>query len=159
MGWWPFRGDSKGGSADKHAIPPAQAQDSKDHPIFLEDVQGKFEDIPTIDRSQPQEQTPSYSNEVRKQISSISVNDFYISNLVTIPCFRDAGLAGFSCFFVFSSVLFFYHSSLRKAVNWGFGGLLLGSVFGWEHCNNQRRQSQMAVRLAQERFEAKGRNS
>ena len=57
--------------------------------------------------------------------------------------------------FVFSSVLYVYHRNIRRAANWGFGGLMLGSIFGWEHCNTVRRQSQMAVRLAQQRFEAK----
>lgn len=164
MGWWPFRrGDSNNShnkdiSSNSSTENQSASNSPSDRPIFLEDVQGKFQDIPTMERARV-EQQGSYAAEVKNQLKSISMDEFHISNLVTIPCFRDAGLAGFSCFFVFSSVLFFYHSSLRKAVNWGFGGLLLGSIFGWEHCNNQRRQSQLAVRLAQERFEAKGRKS
>ncbi|TID28331.1 hypothetical protein CANINC_002508 [Pichia inconspicua] len=159
MGWWPFK---KGSSSNTDTGDVAQNTSdaaSTDHPIFLEDVQGKFQDIPTMERARIEQHGTSYAAEVKNQLKSITLEDFHMSNLVTIPCFRDAGLAGFSCFFVFSSVLFFYHNSLRKAVNWGFGGLLLGSIFGWEHCNNQRRQSQMAVRLAQERFEAKGRRN
>lgn len=159
MGWWPFRGGDKSNNDNITTSSLAQGESVNDRPIFLEDVQGKFQDIPTQDLQRSNQPQFSYSGEVRSYLSSLSAENFYMSNLITIPCFRDAGLAGFSCFFVFSSVLFFYHNSLRKAVNWGFGGLLLGSVFGWEHCNNQRRQSQMAVRLAQERFEAKSRNN
>lgn len=135
-----------------------------DKPIFLEDIPPKFppqgqEQIQSASQSpqsvESQKETFSTSQEIRNYIHTLSISDFELSNLVTIPCFREAGLSGFSCFFVFSTVLFFYHSNFRKSVNWGFGGFLLGSVFGWEHCNNSRRQSQMAVKLAQERFENK----
>lgn len=152
---WPFnRNNNKQDNTDSTET---------NKPIFLEDIPPKFPpqgqeqtQAPSqLQSPQSQGETFSTSQEIRNYIHTLKFSDFGLSNLVTIPCFREAGLSGFSCFFVFSSVLFFYHKNFRKSVNWGFGGLLLGSVFGWEHCNNSRRQSQMAVKLAQERFESK----
>ncbi|KAG0675685.1 Cytochrome c oxidase assembly protein cox20, mitochondrial [Pichia californica] len=160
MGWWPFnRGSSKDESLNSTNTTQQQQQ-----PLFLDDVPAKYPEqsqIGSSSTSTPTSQQPqqvegySMSKEVKTFVSTLTPQHFYLSSLVQIPCFREAGLSGFSCFFVFSTVLYFYHRNLRKAVNWGFGGLLLGSIFGWESCNNQRRNSQMAVKLAQARFEKK----
>lgn len=148
MGWWPFnRGSSNGSNEETKEMSPV-AVESQDRPMFTESTAPNPNLPPTSRES-------TMSKEIKSYVSSLSLKDFYMSNLVSIPCFREAGLSGFTCFFVFSSVLYVYHRSLRKSVNWGFGGLLLGSIFGWEHCNNARRNSQMAVRLAQQRFEQK----
>lgn len=153
MGWWPFGGSAK--QPQESAI-TAVATESQ-QPIFLDDVAAKYpneqQQMPTSQHPSNQQEAYSTSKEIKRFISTLTFEHFYISNLVQIPCFREAGLSGFSCFFVFSSVIFFYHKNFRKAVNWGFGSLLLGSIFGWEQCNNARRNSQMAVKLAQERFE------
>lgn len=158
MGWWPFhRGNKSDDSSSSSSS--SSADQASSQPIFLEDVPAKYApagQTPAEVQAQPQGQAGySVSNEVKTFVGTLTPQHFYFSNLVQIPCFREAGLSGFSCFFVFSSVLYVYHRSLRTAVNWGFGGLLLGSIFGWEHCNNTRRNSQMAVRLAQERLERK----
>lgn len=163
MGWWPFRRGGTDGHSDSgnssNSSDTGTADQASSQPIFLEDVPAKYtQTTPTQGQQGPGEQPAegfSVSKEVKSFVGTLTPQHFYFSNLVQIPCFREAGLSGFTCFFVFSSVLYFYHRSLRKAVNWGFGGLLLGSIFGWEHCNNTRRNSQMAVKLAQERFERK----
>lgn len=152
MGWWPFGGSAK---QPQESVITASSKESQ-QPIFLEDVAAKYTNEQQKPKSQPQlmqQEEYSVSKEIKSFMSTLRFEHFYMSNLVQIPCFREAGLSGFTCFFVFSSVLFFYHKNFRKAINWGFGGLLLGSIFGWEQCNNARRNSQMAVKLAQERFE------
>lgn len=160
MGWWPFNRKS---SDQESAASATASTASIEQPLFLDDVPAKYSQDHLSQahlqqgRMQGQEEGYSISKEVKSYVGTLTPQHFYMSNLVQIPCFREAGLSGFTCFFVFSSVLLFYHKSLRKAVNWGFGGLLLGSIFGWEHCNNTRRNSQMAVRLAQERYEKKQR--
>jgi cytochrome c oxidase assembly protein subunit 20 len=149
MGWWPFNRSANTAEVSDQESAESSIQPSL-QPIFLDDVAAKY----TNEQQQQQLQEGySTSKEVKSFLSTLTLDHFHMSNLVQIPCFREAGLSGFACFFVFSSVLFFYHKNFRKAINWGFGGLLLGSIFGWEHCNNTRRNSQMAVRLAQERFE------
>lgn len=170
MGWWPFsRGsiDQTQQQGQQQGKEQEQEQPRKQQ-LFIDDVPPKYAEASTVGAlgtsastgtgtGTPQQY--SVSKEVRAYLSTLTPEQFMLSNLVQIPCFRDAGLAGFSCFFVFSSVIYVYHRSIRRAANWGFGGLLLGSIFGWEQCNNQRRQGQMAVKLAQQRFENKTNNS
>ena len=143
---WPF---TKSTEEEVKVDPTPVKQDSQ--PIFLEDVPPKFDN----GSNKPPPPTFSVGNEIKSFLSNLTLEHFHISRIAAIPCFRDAGLSGFTCMFVFSSVLYVYHRNIRRAANWGFGGLMLGSIFGWEHCNTVRRQSQMAVRLAQQRFEAK----
>jgi cytochrome c oxidase assembly protein subunit 20 len=164
MGWWPF---SRGSIDQTQQQGQQQGQEQpRKQQLFIDDVPPKYAEASTVGvvgtstgtgTGTPQQY--SVSKEVRAYLSTLTLEQFMLSNLVQIPCFRDAGLAGFSCFFVFSSVIYVYHRSIRRAANWGFGGLLLGSIFGWEQCNNQRRQGQMAVKLAQQRFENKTNNS
>lgn len=78
--------------------------------------------------------------------------------LVQIPCFRDAGLAGFACLFVFGSVTFVFHGKVRRAANYAVGGFLLGAIFGWETCNSRRRQQQDVISKAKERFANRDQN-
>lgn len=161
MGWWPFnRGNKNELSSNTESVSAVETQSNSDSkPLFLDDIPAKYPQQDQQSSQQLQEGGFSVSKEVKSFVSTLTPQHFYLSNLVQIPCFREAGLSGFSCFFVFSTVLYCYHRNLRKAVNWGFGGLLLGSIFGWENCNNQRRNSQMAVKLAQARFEKKHQNN
>lgn len=167
MGWWPFsRGSIDQTQQQGQGKEQEQEQEQpRKQQLFIDDVPPKYAEASTVGAlgtsastgtGTPQQY--SVSKEVRAYLSTLTLEQFMLSNLVQIPCFRDAGLAGFSCFFVFSSVIYVYHRSIRRAANWGFGGLLLGSIFGWEQCNNQRRQGQMAVKLAQQRFENKTNN-
>lgn len=159
MGWWPFnRGNKNEISSNAESISTLETQSNSDSkPLFLDDIPAKYpqQQLQQSQQLKEGQEGFSVSKEVKNFVSTLTFEHFYLSNLVQIPCFREAGLSGFSCFFVFSTVLYCYHRNLRKAVNWGFGGLLLGSIFGWENCNNQRRNSQMAVKLAQARFEKK----
>ncbi|KAG7823850.1 hypothetical protein KL919_001645 [Ogataea angusta] len=142
---WPFGKRSTQSAEEETAI---EGKDKTEHKIFLEDVPPKFDT--DFQKTAPQHTTQS--KEMKRILSNLSWADFHPSNLLAIPCFRDAGLAGFSCLFVFSSVMFLYHKDVRKAANWGFGGLMLGATFAWEQCNAQRRREQQAVQMAQERY-------
>ncbi|KAG7788318.1 hypothetical protein KL910_003201 [Ogataea haglerorum] len=142
---WPF-GKRSTQSAEEEAT--SNGKDKSEQKIFLEDVPPKFD----TDIQKPASQHTTQSREMKRILSNLSWSDFHPSNLLAIPCFRDAGLTGFSCLFVFSSVMFLYHKDIRKAANWGFGGLMLGATFAWEQCNAQRRKEQMAVKMAQERY-------
>lgn len=167
MGWWPFGGNESNqqGKVKTSSESPSTTGENKKQPVFLEDVPPKFtedqllkaEDAKKRQAARLPESGKPYSTagEVKRYVKTLSWDDFKPSNLLQIPCFRDAGLSGFSCMFVFASVLFLYHRDIRKCVNWGYGGLLLGSVFGWEHCNRIRKHSQQVVKLAQERYQEK----
>lgn len=96
----------------------------------------------------------SNGEEIGRALQSVRAADFAPSNLVGIPCFRDAGLAGFACLFVFSTVTFAFHGSPRRAANFGVGGFLLGAVFAWEQCNARRRHEKGAIDAARERYAA-----
>ncbi|GME81542.1 unnamed protein product [Ambrosiozyma monospora] len=149
MGWNPF--------SRKKSEDATPSQETPAAPVLLEDIQQQQQEPPTI--PPPATTTPEQSKlsaqtqEISRFLRNLSLEDFQFAKLVQIPCFRDAGLIGFSTFFVFSSVMFLYHKNFRKSINWGFGGLMLGSIFGWEQCNHFRKQSSMAVQLAQERFQ------
>ncbi|KAG7767619.1 hypothetical protein KL931_003432 [Ogataea haglerorum] len=142
---WPF-GKRSTQSAEEEAT--SNGKDKSEQKIFLEDVPPKFD----TDIQNSASQHTTQSREMKRILSNLSWSDFHPSNLLAIPCFRDAGLTGFSCLFVFSSVMFLYHKDIRKAANWGFGGLMLGATFAWEQCNAQRRKEQLAVKMAQERY-------
>lgn len=97
----------------------------------------------------------SKGGDIATALNELSWGDFSPVKLVGIPCFRDAGLAGFSCLFVFSTVMMGFHGNIRKAANFGVGGFLLGSIFGWEQCNYRRRQQLIGIQQAKERFQNK----
>lgn len=158
---WPFGGSS--GDNNKSDTTKDGTQSDKKEKVFLDDVPPKFSESELQKAKEAREKGEQAPNgedfntakEIKRYVRTLSPEDFKFSNLIQIPCFRDAGLAGFSCFFVFSSVLFVYHRDVRKSLNWGFGGLLLGSVFGWEHCNRIRRHSEQVVQMAQQRYQEK----
>lgn len=97
----------------------------------------------------------SKGEDIGKALQSVTLGDFAPGNLVAIPCFRDAGLSGFACLFVFSTVMLGFHGSVRRAANFGVGGFLLGSIFGWEQCNARRRDQMKGIQIAKERFQNK----
>ncbi|VEU20430.1 DEKNAAC101347 [Brettanomyces naardenensis] len=167
MGWWTSDNNEETRVTHRRSTESSNTAGSgeKKQPVFLEDVPPKFGDDQLLraeeakrkrDARMPEKSEHySTSGEVKRYMSTLTMDDFRFSNLIQIPCFRDAGLAGFSCMFVFSTVMFFYHRNIRKSINWGYGGLLLGSVFGWEHCNRVRKNSERVVQLAQERYQEK----
>lgn len=161
MIWWPFKGEKKG---ENNSENDSSANKAK-QPVFLDDVPPKFQetDLERAKRArkvhdqlkEKDAKDVSVGKQVGTVLHSLTWNDFKPSNLIQIPCFRDAGLSGFSCMFVFSTIMFLYHRDIRTSINWGYGGLLLGSVFGWEHCNRVRRHSEDVVQQAQAKFQEK----
>ena len=59
--------------------------------------------------------------------------------------------------FVTGGVTFLYHKNPSKAVNWSIGGLLLGSIVGWEQCRMRRKRSFQVAQMARETMAAKQR--
>ncbi|GMM28764.1 Cox20 protein [Martiniozyma asiatica (nom. inval.)] len=145
MKWWPFgSGNSSGNNGN--GVSNSHQENKIESAIPTEAA--------ALASPEP-EPAGSTTKEIKSFLHKLTPADFTPANLLAIPCFREAGMSGFTCLFVFSSVMFVYHKNVARAANWGFGGLLLGSIFGWEQCNNVRRKGQMAVKLAQERFEQK----
>ncbi|CCK68104.1 Cox20p KNAG_0A04270 [Huiozyma naganishii CBS 8797] len=71
----------------------------------------------------------------------VSIEDFTLAKLATVPCFRDAVMVGFGGMVILGGVTLAYHRSAVRAANWATAGLLLGSVVGWEQCRLKRRRS------------------
>ncbi|CAG61671.1 uncharacterized protein GVI51_K11165 [Nakaseomyces glabratus] len=114
--------------------------------ILLEDTRPKFQsDISKGDVAASKEQAS-----LRAAWESISWNDFTLEKLTSIPCFRDAGMVGFSSMFVTGSVILLYHKNINKAMNWAVGGLMLGSIVGWEQCRMKRKRSFQVAQMAME---------
>ncbi|GME87371.1 unnamed protein product [[Candida] boidinii] len=163
MGWWPFS-SSKSHDSSTDSLGVTDNTDTSSStskkPVFLEDIPPKFEDksqrqLQNAQNQQQQQQQPGMGQQIKEAFNTISVDDFKFESISKIPCFREAGLSGFSAMFVFGTVMLFYHKDFRRAANWGFGGLMLGSIFGWEQCNNTRRNGLKNVQLAQEKFQQK----
>ncbi|AET39197.1 Cox20p Ecym_4118 [Eremothecium cymbalariae DBVPG len=95
------------------------------------------------------------SSTLKEAWKTVTWNDFSFGKLASIPCFREAGMAGFSSMMVVWSVMFLYHKNPAKASNWSVGGLVLGSIVGWEHCRMQRRRSFMIAQMAKKTVAAK----
>lgn len=123
--------------------PPAEVEKLK----FLDELPPKFDDLESV--SQPK------VSPLKEAWGRVSMDDFKPSSLLTTPCFREAGLAGFTSMAVFGSIIFLYHKSPRRAANWAMGGFLLGSVIGWEQCNSIRRQSSQATDMARQAYEGR----
>lgn len=103
------------------------------------------------------------TNTFKQALNTISKDQFTFENLVNIPCFRDAGILGFSAMFVMgvSTAIINKRKPLstrlywNKLINWSVGGLLLGSIVGWEQCRSQRRKSFEIAQLAIETVQKK----
>ncbi|CCE65470.1 hypothetical protein TPHA_0L01130 [Tetrapisispora phaffii CBS 4417] len=111
---------------------------SRGQKILLEDTKPRFNtEAPSLNELSRQKEHSNF----KLAVDSISKKDFSFSNLVMIPCFRDAGMLGFSSLFVIGSAMFLYHKNITKATNWALGSFVLGSIVGWEQCRNTRRRS------------------
>lgn len=133
MGWFSSTTD-KDAKADEPSVPVSYSRGQK---ILLEDTKPKF----VSDLSQSQKAEAQESKQLQKVWNSISTQDFTMERLSVIPCFRDAGMIGFSSMFVMGSVMFLYHKNVTRATNWAVGSLLFGSIVGWEQCRTRRRRS------------------
>ncbi|EDO18148.1 hypothetical protein Kpol_1031p55 [Vanderwaltozyma polyspora DSM 70294] len=165
MGWW---GSSKKESADSNENTNS-LMDNKKIPIdndetpitnytrgqkiLLEDTRPKFKG----ELSQSQLAHQNEQNQLKQAWDSVSMTDFSFEKLTSIPCFRDAGMMGFSSLFVVGSIIFLYHKNPTKATNWGVGSFLLGSIVGWEQCRAKRRRSFQNAQRAKETMAKKER--
>lgn len=67
-----------------------------------------------------------------------------------MPCFREAGLTGFSALGVLGAAVFLAQKSPAKAANWAVGGFLVGSTVAWEQCRSQRRKEMAFAQQAKQ---------
>lgn len=136
---WPFASD-KGVKQPEEPVPTNYTPGQK---ILLEDTRPKF--ASDVSKGSQQEQVS-----LKEAISRITWEDFSLEKLTTIPCFRDAGMVGFSSMFVTGSVILLYHKNVTRALNWAMGGLMLGSIVGWEQCRMKRKRSFQVAQMAME---------
>lgn len=159
MVWWPFGAKKEelatsGGQDTQNDVKDGQLTNySRGQRILLEDTKPRFDN----ETSQSQLAVSREEANFKKAWSSISKDDFSMAKLTTIPCFRDAGLIGFTCMFVTGAVTFLYHKNPTKSANWSVGGLLLGSVVGWEQCRLRRKRSFQVAQMAKDTVAAKQR--
>lgn len=155
MVWWPFGGKKQGklenGGLDGDAQSAPLTNYSRGQKILLEDTKPRFDG----DTSQSQLAASREEASLKKAWGSISKDDFSVAKLTAIPCFRDAGLIGFTCMFVVGAVTFLYHKNPSRSANWSVGGLLLGSVVGWEQCRLRRKRSFQVAQMARDTVAAK----
>ncbi|KAH3902108.1 related to Cytochrome c oxidase protein 20, mitochondrial [Saccharomycodes ludwigii] len=169
MGIWPFnsnnnQSDNKDVSISTTITPdnplnnngaPPPTNYTPGERYFLQDTKPKYSD---------DEANTGNKLTFKQGLDSIKVDDFKPENLVATPCFRDAGLLGFTAMFVSGSVIFLFHKNINKAINWSLGGLFLGSIVGWEQCRlkrqNEFRNSQIArEKIAKKELEKKTQNA
>lgn len=158
MVWWPFGGkkeevERRQDGVKSDAMEGQLTNYSRGQRILLEDTKPRFDG----ETSQSQLAVSREEASFRKAWNSISKEDFSFARLTAIPCFRDAGLIGFTCMFVTGAVTFLYHKSPARSANWSVGGLLLGSVVGWEQCRLRRKRSFQVAQMARETVAAKPR--
>lgn len=153
MGWWTWK--SKKDESTSEPVPesppvsPSRSVPtsySKGQKILLEDTNPKFNN----EISQSQLANSNEQTSFKQAWNTVSWQDFSLNKLTSIPCFRDSGLIGFTSMFVTGSVTFLYHKNPSRAVNWSIGGLLLGSVVGWEQCRMRRKRSFQIAQMAKQ---------
>ncbi|QLQ81930.1 hypothetical protein HG537_0G01840 [Torulaspora globosa] len=159
MVWWPFSGkQNEVEKSEDDGLKNDSRQEqltnySRGQRILLEDTKPRFNG----EISQSQLAVSQEEANFKKAWKSISKDDFSFGKLTAIPCFRDAGLIGFSCMFVTGAVTFLYHKNPSRSANWSVGGLLLGSVVGWEQCRLRRKRSFQVAQMARDTVAAKRR--
>ncbi|GAV51869.1 hypothetical protein ZYGR_0AF03400 [Zygosaccharomyces rouxii] len=153
MGWWPWK--SKKDESTSEPVPevpsPSTSESvptsySRGQKILLEDTSPKFSN----EMSQSQIANSKEQISFKQAWETVSWRDFSVAKLTSIPCFRDSGLIGFTSMFVMGGVTFLYHKNPARAVNWSIGGLLLGSVVGWEQCRMRRKRSFQIAQMAKQ---------
>ncbi|KAM3126260.1 hypothetical protein CJJ07_002980 [Candidozyma auris] len=137
MGWF-------GGSPSK--VSAVSEVPEKKESVFLEDLPPKFED-----KKPEHHDVATYQEALKK----VSLSDITLSNYITMPCFREAMMTGFSAMGVLGVVTLLIHRNPGKSVNWGIGGFFLGSVVGFEQCRSIRRNSFQNVERAKQANQAK----
>lgn len=149
---WPFSNSSNANivSEPEYEEPPQLTNYSKGQKYLLEDTKPKFINESSNEYAKRQEQAS-----ISEAWKTIQWNDFSIEKLISIPCFRDAGMTGFSSMVVVGTVMFLYHKNPARSANWSVGGFILGSIVGWEQCRMKRRRSFQIAQMAKQTVAAK----
>lgn len=158
MGWFSRSSGDAGVSSDHTAeqSEPVQTNYVKGQKILMRDTKPRFDpDGGSSLQGEP-------SKMMKAAIQTIGWGDFSFAKLSNVPCFRDAGMVGFSSMFILGSITLLYHKNPAKAANWATCGLLLGSIVGWEQCRMKRKKnmeiSQKAMEIMAERRKNIGNN-
>lgn len=126
---------------------------SKGQKILMKDTKPRFDpENNNINSNAPTTEM------MKNALDSITVKDFKFESLTEIPCFRDAGMVGFSSMFILGTITLLYHKNPIKATNWATGGLILGSIVGWEQCRLKRKKSMEISQIAMQKMQEKKRN-
>lgn len=167
MGWWPFKNENNDNvaseninsvrsatttGADTTSAPIQVASNySKGQKILLEDTNPRFNN----EVSQRQKAHSQEEASFKRAWDTVKWEDFSLARLSMIPCFREAGLIGFTSMFVVGAVTFLYHKNPVRSANWSVSGLLLGSVVGWEQCRLKRKRSFQVAQMARDTVASK----
>lgn len=147
---WPFSRRQNGSQDRESEAGPEINSKASGKKYLLEDTKPRFANESQSQYANAQEQAT-----LRKAWETVDWQDFSFERLVRIPCFRDAGMTGFTSMFVLGSVMFLYHKNPSKAANWSVGGLMLGSIVGWEQCRLRRKNSFHTAQMAKSTVAAK----
>ena len=141
------------------AAPPATTEQlasySPGQKILMQDTKPRFD---PEGGANGKGEAPAPREMMRAAVSNLTWSDFSFAKLSEVPCFRDAGLVGFSAMFIMGSVTLLYHKNPLKAANWATGGLLLGSVVGWEQCRLKRKRSMEMSQAAMQAMQKRDKN-
>ncbi|CAL9731297.1 cytochrome c oxidase assembly protein Cox20p, mitochondrial [Monosporozyma unispora] len=161
---WPWSGNTTSQEVEQSSPintsqEPIKTNYTPGQKILLKDTDPRFQDNTTN-----KTQTTDTSSTLKQAWGTVSKEEFTLANLVNIPCFRDAGILGFSAMFLMglsTAIITKKRKPLmgvsywNKIINWSIGGLLFGSVVGWEQCRLQRRKSFEIAQLAIETVQRK----
>lgn len=171
---WLWSNNNESGSLPSSSNPDLNIEEANLQPIksnytpgqkiLLRDTEPRFQDYNEDNNNNGAADSSIVSTSTFKQaLNTISKDQFTFENLANIPCFRDAGILGFSAMFVMgmSTAIINRRKPLstklywNKIINWSVGSLLLGSIVGWEQCRLQRRKSFEIAQLAIETVQKK----
>ncbi|SMN20908.1 similar to Saccharomyces cerevisiae YDR231C COX20 Mitochondrial inner membrane protein, required for proteolytic processing of Cox2p and its assembly into cytochrome c oxidase [Maudiozyma saulgeensis] len=151
MGW--FSKDKENEDKNKNVETvnePVLTNYSKGQKILMQDKPPRFDPESSNSGS-------NTSGMMKNALETINWKDFSLAKLTEIPCFRDAGMVGFSSMFILGSITLLYHKNPIKATNWATGGLFLGSIVGWEQCRMKRKKSMEISTMAMQTMQEKKR--
>ncbi|SCW04059.1 LAFE_0H05006g1_1 [Lachancea fermentati] len=141
---WPFN-KKRNEPEETHEEQPPLQNYSMGKKYLLEDTQPRFSN-----ESQSQAASKHEQATLSNAWKTVTWNDFSFQRLAAIPCFRDAGMTGFTSMFAVGTVMLLYHKNPSRAANWAVGGLMLGSIVGWEQCRLRRRRSFEVAQMAKQ---------
>lgn len=151
---WPFskKKEQELDSVVETPREPRLTNYSSGQKFLLEDTKPRF-----TNESQNKQQRLQEQAQIRDAWNTLSWQDFSLAKLTSIPCFRDAGMSGFTSMFVVGTVIFLYHKNPARAANWSIGGYMLGSIVGWEQCRMKRKRGFQVAEMAKQTVATKER--